>query len=555
MKKLYYIDLMERTLAAYSTEHIIRYFNDVKRDGLTEHGFPRLTANIGILMAHGRRADLKELFVEMMDLCCQQIPKVKAANDFSVKEVIFCLQELEKVNIVSAEKIEEWKTLLRSIDPYACYDVYTKNTEDIVYNWAAFTMVSEYMRQTFGLAGEYADFIDLQAYSQLRHLDENKMYRDPHEPMVYDLVTRGLFAILLDQGYQGKYKQVWEDALDASAEPTLLMQSVTGEIAYGGRSNQFIHNEAHLALMLEYYAKRYADKGDMYSAGLYKAAVERALENIASWLSQTPVSHVKNKFPIDSKYGCEEYAYFDKYMITVASFLYVAYRLCDDSIPAGVLDDRTARTWQSSDHFHKLFFRAGEYFAEYDYNADFHYDCNGLGRLHKKGVPSELFLSTPCPSEPSYQLDTEKPPLLAVAPGICVDGQWIYGTDDNVRHQVKKHYSSGETAFAETECVFPGGEKVTNSFTLNDDGLQIEVSGSGAIRCLLPVFRFNGREYTQITQNGNLLEVSYNGHCCCYRVSGGEFIDLKRSARNRNGHYDTFAAEGQGHLQIQVVMD
>ena len=49
------IDLMEKALSAYTDEHIQRYFNDVKENGLTEHGFPRLTANIGILIAHGRR--------------------------------------------------------------------------------------------------------------------------------------------------------------------------------------------------------------------------------------------------------------------------------------------------------------------------------------------------------------------------------------------------------------------------------------------------------------------------------------------------------------------
>ena len=48
-----YIALMDRVLDAYSHEHILRYFADVKRDGITEHGFPRLTADLGILIAHG----------------------------------------------------------------------------------------------------------------------------------------------------------------------------------------------------------------------------------------------------------------------------------------------------------------------------------------------------------------------------------------------------------------------------------------------------------------------------------------------------------------------
>lgn len=48
-----YIELMEKALSAYSVEHIIGYFERVKLEGLTEHGFPRLTSNIGILVAHG----------------------------------------------------------------------------------------------------------------------------------------------------------------------------------------------------------------------------------------------------------------------------------------------------------------------------------------------------------------------------------------------------------------------------------------------------------------------------------------------------------------------
>ena len=40
-----YISLMEQALSAHPDAHIQRYFDDVKRDGLTEHGFPRLAAN------------------------------------------------------------------------------------------------------------------------------------------------------------------------------------------------------------------------------------------------------------------------------------------------------------------------------------------------------------------------------------------------------------------------------------------------------------------------------------------------------------------------------
>ena len=68
MKEIY-LDIMELSLDAYTPERIREYIDEVKRDGLTEHGFPRLGANIGILMAHGKRLELKSTFIEIIDLC------------------------------------------------------------------------------------------------------------------------------------------------------------------------------------------------------------------------------------------------------------------------------------------------------------------------------------------------------------------------------------------------------------------------------------------------------------------------------------------------------
>ena len=114
MKKKY-LELMKKALSAYSDEHIHEYFNRVK--GLTEHGFPRLTVNIGVLVAHGYRQDLIPIFIDMMDFCCEQIPKVKAANDFSVREIVFCLFELKKEGKFLSD-IERWTKQLSTIVPF-----------------------------------------------------------------------------------------------------------------------------------------------------------------------------------------------------------------------------------------------------------------------------------------------------------------------------------------------------------------------------------------------------------------------------------------------------
>lgn len=562
IKKSYYIDLMEKILSAYSTEHIDTYFAQVKQKGLTEHGFPRLTANIGILIAHGRRTDLKDRFTEMMDLCCRQIPRVRAANEFSVKEIIFCLDELGKSKCFPTEKLDEWKNNLRSIDPAACYSKCARKPEDNVHNWAAFGMVSEYMRKKAGLTSKSNDeFIDLQAYSQLRHLDSNQMYRDPACPPVYEIATRGLFAQLLHEGYQGKYKDVWMNVLENTALPTLNMLSVTGEMPAGGRSNQFLHNEAMTASLLEFYANLYFSKGDKHTAGMFRAAAIRALQNIASNLENKPITHIKNRFPIGSRYGCERYAYFDKYMITAASGLYTAYRMCNDAITPVEPDDDAGMSWKTSDDFHFLFLRAGSYTCQYDYDAYTQhkkkklYDCNGVVRLHKKGAPSEICLSVSCPQNANYTVDIKNSFSLAIAPGVFSDGAWSYATESSTKHTVKAHHAEKNSASAVTECKFPCGKVTTCNYTLNRDGLQIEISGEGKLRCLLPAFRFNGAEHTNVLQKGDTLRIEYRGFVCIYKVKNGTLKDLKKPARNRNGHYDTWAAEGNDTLKVQISIE
>ena len=271
MKKRY-IELMARALSAYTDEHINNYFTKVKTEGLTEHGFPRLTANLGILISHGIRTDLLPLFCEMMDFCCEQIPRVKAANDFSVREIVLCLMEVERAEIVDRSKLEGWKAQLDTIVATSCYDRFAILPTDNVHNWACFTALSEFMRLYIGLGAD-PEFIDTQIASQLLPLDENGMYRDPHEPMVYDLVPRGLFALLLHFGYNGRYRDKVDNCLRTAGLHTLKMQSVTGEIPYGGRSNHCVFNEALIAIVLEYEATRYARECNTALASQFKAGV------------------------------------------------------------------------------------------------------------------------------------------------------------------------------------------------------------------------------------------------------------------------------------------
>lgn len=550
-----YIDLMEKALSAYSLAHIERYFNDVKRDGLTEHGFPRLTANIGILIAHGRRIDLMSLFLEMMDFCCTQIPRVKAANDFSVREILNCIEAVEKAEIVDAARVEAWKREIASIRPYECYTRIAKDEDEVLFNWALFTAVSEYRRNVAGLA-DTAEIIDIQLATQLRHLDENGMYRDAihHAPVVYDHVPRGLFAVLLRLGYQGKYREQIDSVIKNAALLSLKMQSVTGELPFGGRSNQFLHNEPWMALIFEYEAGRYASEGDLALAGRFKAAANRAVDVAEHWLSKTPIYHIKNRYPTESKYGCEAYAYFDKYMITAASFLHEAYLTCDDCIAATEFDVATPVAWQSSEYFHAVYLRAGGYSAQLDIAADPHYDASGMGRVHRAGAPSTICMSVPCPGgEPNYTVETATPRAFSLCAGVKNGDAWCFATGKETAYEVAALTHGEKSAKAEIVCRFENGKTAKSAYTVSENGVSVAVCGEGEIAFSLPAFEFDGEAHTEITASVHALEICYEGWVCRYETDG-EVIDLGFTAENRNGRYRAFAAVGEGALHVNILI-
>ncbi|MBE6609011.1 MAG: hypothetical protein E7633_10730 [Ruminococcaceae bacterium] len=543
-----YIELMDKALDAYTYEHILSYFDKVKNGGFNEHGFARLTANMGIMIANGRRKEYIPIFLEMMDFCCYNMPTVKAANDFTVKEIIFCIMALEENGTFENSRIDGWKASLATIEVPKCYSQFAKTPQDKVYNWACFTMLSEFMREYIGIA-DTKEFVDIQIPTQLQWLDENGMYRDPNNPMVYDLVPRGLLSVLLNFGYKGRYYSEIDEALRKSGLLTLKMQSVTGEIPFGGRSNQFPHNEAHLLIVFEYEAKRYAREGNTALASQFKRGAEKALDNVDLWLSQYPIRHVKNYFDTATKYGCENYAYFDKYMITTASFLYAAYLLCDESIPVAECESDTRYVMQLSKHFHKILARNNDYFIEIDTNADPHYDACGLGRVHKKGAPSTVCMSVPCTSTPNYTVDVPGAIDLSLCAGVVSEGETIFATGKNTKYEVLK-LDEANTEI-ELKNTFENGRAVISKYALSADGLDITVSGEGEIAYMLPAFEFDGRERTEINVCGNRLEIIYKGWTCIYTASA-PIYSLNKVGCNRNGHYKAYYAKSEKSLEVKI---
>ena len=366
----------------------------------------------------------------------------------------------------------------------------------------------------------------------MRFFDTNGMFRDPGCPMMYDLVTRLQYAAILSLGYAGPSRARLEQIMDDSAEPTIWMQSVTGEMPFGGRSIQFLHNETVYAALCEWYASRYAKRGDAKLAGRFRAAAGRAVQSVRRNLEERPVRHVKNRYPSDTRYGCEEYAYFDKYMITMGSWAYLAFRFVDESIPATSADEPDS-TFVTGPDFHRVMMNAGGYTLEFDLAGQLGYDATGLGRIQKRGAPGSLALAVPFPVESNYRMDVTNAVPLAIGPlGVA-------------RLEVE---SAGP---GETTLRYQGGIWRTKAAA---DGIDMAVEQSGEIVFAIPAFEFDGETRPRIDCKGNALAVSYRGWTCRYETDGA-LTDTGRIFGNRNGHYRLFEARAKDWLRVHVIIE
>lgn len=586
MPKTTYIDIMESAMQAYSPEHLARMRRDVLKDGLQEHGYPRVAANLGILIAHSRMTDRRAIWLDMMDDCLKGMPEGKPANDFSVKEIVFCLNEVK--DIVPPARYAYWIDRIKAIDPYLNYSCVARSPEQRVGNWALFNIASEQVRFAASLAPDStAAYIDKQLDAQINWFDENGMYRDPHEPLIYDLVSRVQLMVAKKFGYHGKYAGRLDAMLQTAAECSLMMQSSSGQFPYGGRSGQFLWNEAIMAASFEYEAARYQTE-DPIRAGMFKRAARLAVESIGRWLQMHPAKHIKNMFPYDSRFGCEGYAYYDKYMATLASFSYVAYLFSEDGIeeypcPAEI----GGYVFETSSHFHKLFASCAGYSVECDKSADYTYECSGTGRIHKRGVDTGAALSLGISKTASYCLSdlrfnpqtsaydiAAEPPYDGNTASCCYcaavrqpDGTVISIADENEQTAcdvriIEERPEKVAYSLTYRSPAYTGFSFISELWSIDASGIHVEVNSDigkdASLLFMLPVPESDGASHSKIERQSD-------GLVCCleharfdaFQIPGGalRFHEIEGRYRNRNGIYRLFAAEGEkGADSISVGM-
>ena len=202
------------------------------------------------------------------------------------------------------------------------------------------------------------------------------------------------------------YKKAIDEGLEKGGRDDSLMQSPAFQMPYGGRSNQYLFNEALVASCCEYEATRAMKENRPILAGMFKRCARKSAQAVYERLTESDApNHIKNYFDPSEAFGIDGYGTFHRYLITVAVFIGYGFLFADESIKEKKCPcEIGGYVLETSEKFHKVFANCKDQSVEIETKADHRYDSTGLGRYHKKGFPIDLALSLPVTSQPKYRL-------------------------------------------------------------------------------------------------------------------------------------------------------
>ncbi len=508
----------------------------------------RYAAALGHLLRAGRCHDLLDSAAQAMDWCCNQISGCCARGErwgcaaFNVKDMMVLYEALRP--LASAEHFARWSVQLAAPAPE---ELYTGER-----NWLFYAAAAETLRIQSGLSHRW-DYVDRLLADQMPWWTEFGMYRDPNDPVTYDLTVRQCLSLMLEQGYAGAHAAWARDVLRRGALATLLFLSPAGVAPYGGRSNQFHIMEGMLAYLAEWQAKQEARAGNLPLAGALRRTALAGAEATTRWILQDPYCSLKHQMAGHPFYGQDGYPpeqnAHSGYGLLAANLFAGAYHVADHAIPVGPAPaDMGGYLLYLPDAFHRLWATAGSYHIQIDTRGQAGYDATGLGRLHRRGVPIEAGLNMSIVAAPAYRMPLE-PARRSVALGVgwpCAVG-WRYLSEahrDTHDVTVSSDLSDGSVAFILTYRSRGHGlgtPLVRERYRLSEAGLraECEVPGAARVRLQVPVIETDGRLRSTITVEAGCVVAEYAGHRYVVRVPGRPSLGTVESwtAPNRNGIY------------------
>ncbi len=541
----------------------------------------RFVASGAILLSFGRITDQRARVCKSMTTCCEKIASGEARTaspDFWMRELATAFIALESV--AEADDLQRWRVTLSSVVPEKTYTQVSPDGTTLAQlnNWAVYSSAGEAIRQAAALAPANEAvwgnaFFEKYMTAQLGHFTAHGLYRDPGDPITYDITTRLQIASALAFGYDGFLRSDLEELLRRGGLTMLLFASPAGFVPYGGRSSQFNFQETILCALCELEANRYKATNPGL-AGAFKRQAHLSFSAIRRWmLESVPLRHIKNGFDPALSHGIDAYGKYSVYTMLASSFLGLAALYADDSIPEQPAPAEIGGfVLELAPAFHKVFATCEGTQLEIDTAADFHYDATGLGRFLERNAPLELGLAMPFAAPASKWGQ----PTIAMSPGckqpaepVAIGPAWkagdrwlsLAGLSEGLTHETRVIRAGRDGVEFEVAYLFRE-TTVVEHYTLSAGKVSIRsrvmTAGKPAdtIRFIIPLLVMDGQTRAVLQgPAGGVVRVSYGDHE--YGVQFDKSLSANVAAdeyANRNGIYRSLVLEAQGG-EIDVTLE
>lgn len=207
----------------------------------------------------------------------------------------------------------------------------------------------------------------------------------PHEGGLYGEATSPFEELVIRFQMQlaeslGERKD--EEAQRRGGLRTLMTQSVTGQLPYGGEESQSLFCETLLASVLEFEAAKQAEEGNFVLAGRFRRGARRAIESVLEWVASA--RSVRHFFDTEDT--------FVKMAVCLSgAVLFAPTEVCEHPAPC----EEGGYVLSIGDPMNQIVACGGGYSIQITTHANQTCRAVGLGRFQKRGIPLHLGLSTP----------------------------------------------------------------------------------------------------------------------------------------------------------------
>lgn len=499
----------------------------------------RYIGALGTLMLQGRCHDLADSCTRALEAVLSDLESCATNHgEFLVKESLFAFMALESQGTPERRR----EQVFSSCDPERVYARSRTNMPDAEQrqNFVTFALAGEAMKKHLRLA-DNETFFRNNLEEQLERFDALGMYRDPGSPMVYDITARmnlELAAFYAD--WPLPCLERLREKLRSGAMCALLYQSPSGEMPFGGRSNQQNFVEASFALICEAEARRFKAEGDMLMAGVLRRAAARAVRSITPYLTGEPIRFNKNRFPPETQHGRQlYYGFYGAYTLLIASQLAAAGLLADETIPFAPTTPAETGTflWTTTDVFHKVFASVQGSHLEIELCNEGDYDAVGWGRWHLLCTPPELPLSTPVPAHQTFVSVIPSSGSLTFGPGTAEGFAADLVLKPGECHPRCAAVTADSVEFV-IDWPFPAGV-VSEKIRLMPAAAEVEaVNHAGKeVRYRIPLLLTNGESWSVVRETEAGFKLLYQDWIFAAAGEGAAKSRENQVKANRNGLY------------------